>query len=102
MYAGGVVGCLKTSTSVIRNVKVTGTIDNGLKTDLELGGQQHTIQSGRADAGGVIGRAVGEEMNPVPALTMSKIQVSGMNIMIDEWKSDGTGSSLFQRIRYPG
>ncbi|EOS73202.1 hypothetical protein C819_03927 [Lachnospiraceae bacterium 10-1] len=96
MYAGGVVGCLKTSTSVIRNVKVTGTIDNGLKTDLELGGQQHTIQSGRADAGGVIGRAVGEEMNPVPALTMSKIQVSGMNIMIDEWKSDGTGSSLFQ------
>ena len=96
MYAGGVAGCLKTSASVIKNVKVTGTLDNSLKTTLELGGQQYTIRSGRADAGGVIGRAVGEEIAPMPELTISNVQTVGMNIEVDEWGSDGSGGRLFQ------
>ena len=88
MYAGGVVGCMKTLTSVIKNVKVTGTIDNSLKTDFELGGQQYTVRSGRSDAGGVVGRAVGEGIIPVPSLTMSNVQVTDMKIEVDEWESD--------------
>lgn len=82
MYAGGVVGCLKTRTATLTNTKVTGTIDN--TTAIERGGQQYTIKSVMSDAGGVIGRAVGENA-VVPRLTMSGMQVSGMSITYGDW-----------------
>ena len=88
MYAGGVVGCLKTKEAELTQVRVQGAIDSAQQASLELGGQQYTIKSGRSDAGGVIGRAVSDTTSEVPELTMSDIQVSGMNIAGDDRATD--------------
>ena len=88
MYAGGVAGCLKTKDADISKVRVQGAIDPAQHSSLELGGQEYTIKSGRSDAGGVIGRAVSDTTSEVPELTMSDIQVSGMNISGDDRATD--------------
>ncbi len=86
MFTGGVIGSLRTHTAELEKIRVQGTVDTSAQASLELGGQKYTIRSGITDAGGVIGRAIGSTPNPAPTLKMSDIQVTGMNIAVDNRK----------------
>lgn len=95
MYAGGIVGCLKAyQKAAFTDVKVKGELDGS--TTIELGGQQYVISSEKADAGGVIGKSVGREVanKADNLLTMSGVHVSGMNITVNDWKTEN-GEKVF-------
>ncbi|MDD6492568.1 MAG: hypothetical protein PUG54_10210 [Firmicutes bacterium] len=90
MYAGGVVGCLKTTTAALTKISVTGALDGTARAALELGGQKYQIKSGKADVGGIIGRAVG-----TGALTMKGMTVSGMHVTAGDWGKNSENKTVF-------
>lgn len=95
MYAGGIVGCLKAYKQAdFTDVEVKGELDGS--TTIELGGQQYVISSEKADAGGVIGKSVGREVanKADNLLTMSGVRVYGMNITVNDWKTEN-GEKVF-------
>ncbi len=89
MYAGGVIGCLKTTQAELTGVSVVG-IDGNDGSAPDFGEQTYQIKSGKADAGGVIGKTVG-----AGKLTMKDIQVSGMHITAGDWDKDSSGEKIF-------